>query len=141
MDARLEKAIAQLSEASRLLGIAAENAKQAADGILAAFDGRVFVPIAEVIDEAPKERPAWMFEPHGQQPRVVDAAPAPLQEKKRIFLHGRHIWTQAEMDYLQRCAELSLEADQIAEQFKKVHGFEVTPTAIRHRLQILRGEK
>ena len=140
MDARLEKAIAQLSEASRLLGIAAENAKQAADGILAAFDGRVFVPIAEVIDEAPKA-PAPVFEPHGQQSRVIGEAAAPVQEKKRIFLHGRHVWTPAEMDYLQRCAELSLEADQIAEQFKKVHGFEVTPTAIRHRLQILRGEK
>ena len=131
MDARLEKAIAQLSEASRLLGIAAENAKQAADGILAAFDGRVFVPIAE----APQEQPVQV------QPRVVEAAPAPEQEKKRIFLHGRHVWTQAEMDYLQRCAELDLDADQIAEQFKKVHGFEVTPKAIRHRLQILRGEK
>ena len=126
MDARLEKAIAQLSEASRLLGVAAENAKQAADGILAAFDGRVFVPIAE----APQA-----------QPRVVDAAPAPEQEKKRIFLHARHAWTDKEMEYIKRCTEIGLEPVQIAEQFKKVHGFEVTPTAIRHRLQILRGEK
>ncbi len=131
MDARLEKAIAQLSEASRLLGIAAENAKQAADGILAAFDGRVFVPIAE----APQEQPA------PEHPRVVDAAPAPEPEKKRIFLHARHSWTEAEMEYLKRCTEIGLEPVQIAEQFKKVHGFEVTPTAIRHRLQILRGEK
>ena len=131
MDARLEKAIAQLSEASRLLGIAAENAKQAADGILAAFDGRVFVPIAE----APQEQPAQA------QPRVVDAAPAPEQEKKRIFLHARHAWTEKEMEYITRCTEIGLEPVQIAEQFKKVHGFEVTPTAIRHRLQILRGEK
>lgn len=131
MDARLEKAIAQLSEASRLLGIAAENAKQAADGILAAFDGRVFVPIAE----APQEQPDQA------QPRVVDAAPAPEQEKKRIFLHARHAWTDKEMEYIKRCTDIGLEPVRIAEQFKKVHGFEVTPTAIRHRLQILRGEK
>lgn len=140
MDARLEKAIAQLTEASRLLGIAAENAKQAADGILAAFDGRVFVPIAEVIDEAPKA-PASVFEPHGQQSRVIGEAPAPEQEKKRIFLHARHAWTDKEMEYIKRCTDIGLEPNQIAEQFKKVHGFEVTPTAIRHRLQILRGEK
>ena len=123
MDARLEKALADLREASRALGIAAENCKAAADGILAAFDGRVFIPIA---GEA--------------EPEVQ---PAPQEgAKQRIYLHKRHpVWTEKEMAFLALCRKAGLSYADMKERLEAQFGFSVSTQSIRHRIAIMEGRE
>lgn len=130
MDARLEKALADLREASRALGIAAENCKAAADGILAAFDGRVFIPIA---GEAPEAQPE----------HAVEVQPAPQEgAKQRIYLHKRHAtWTEKEMGFLALCRKAGLSYADMKERLEAQFGFSVSTQSIRHRIAIMEGRE
>ena len=130
MDARLEKALADLREASRALGIAAENCKAAADGILAAFDGRVFIPIA---GEAPEAQPE----------HAVEVQPAPQEgAKQRIYLHKRHAkWTDKETAFLALCRKAGLSYADMKERLEAQFGFSVSTQSIRHRIAIMEGRE
>ena len=130
MDARLEKALADLREASRALGIAAENCKAAADGILAAFDGRVFIPIA---GEAPEAQPE----------HEVEVQPAPQEgAKQRIYLHKRHAkWTDKETAFLALCRKAGLSYADMKERLEAQFGFSVSTQSIRHRIAIMEGRE
>ncbi len=132
MDARLEKALADLREASRALGIAAENCKAAADGILAAFDGRVFIPIA---GEAPEAQP--------EEQHAVEVQPAPQEgAKQRIYLHKRHAtWTEKEMGFLSICRKAGLSYADMKERLEAQFGFSVSTQSIRHRIAIMEGRE
>ena len=132
MDARLEKALADLREASRALGIAAENCKAAADGILAAFDGRVFIPIAgEALEAQPEEQHA------------VEVQPAPQEgAKQRIYLHKRHpVWTEKEMAFLALCRKAGCSYADMKERLEAQFGFSVSTQSIRHRIAIMEGRE
>ena len=133
MDARLEKALADLREASRSLGIAAENCKAAADGILAAFDGRVFIPIAG--EAEPEVQP--------QPEHVITEAPAPQEgAKQRIYLHKRHAtWTEKEMGFLALCRKAGLSYADMKERLEAQFGFSVSTQSIRHRIAIMEGRE
>ena len=132
MDARLEKALADLREASRALGIAAENCKAAADGILAAFDGRVFIPIAGEATEAQPE-----------EQHAVEVQPAPQEgAKQRIYLHKRHpVWTEKEMGFLALCRKAGLSYADMKERLEAQFGFSVSTQSIRHRIAIMEGRE
>jgi hypothetical protein len=133
MDARLEKALADLREASRALGIAAENCKAAADGILAAFDGRVFIPIAR--EAEPEVQP--------QPEHAVEVQPAPQEgAKQRIYLHKRHpVWTEKEMAFLALCRKAGLSYADMKERLEAQFGFSVSTQSIRHRIAIMEGRE
>lgn len=133
MDARLEKALADLREASRALGIAAENCKAAADGILAAFDGRVFIPIAGEAEPEVQHQPEHEVE--------VQSAP---QEgaKQRIYLHKRHAkWTDKETAFLALCRKAGLSYADMKERLEAQFGFSVSTQSIRHRIAIMEGRE
>ncbi len=133
MDARLEKALADLREASRALGIAAENCKAAADGILAAFDGRVFIPIAG--EAEPEAQP--------QPEHIITEAPAPQEgAKKRIHLHTRHAkWTDKETAFLALCRKAGCNYADMKERLEAQFGFSVSTQSIRHRIAIMEGRE
>lgn len=133
MDARLEKALADLREASRALGIAAENCKAAADGILAAFDGRVFIPIAG--EAEPEVQP--------QPEHEVEVQPAPQEgAKQRIYLHKRHAkWTDKETAFLAICRKAGLSYADMKERLEAQFGFSVSTQSIRHRIAIMEGRE
>lgn len=133
MDARLEKALADLREASRALGIAAENCKAAADGILAAFDGRVFIPIAG--EAEPEVQP--------QLEHAVEVQPAPQEgAKQRIYLHKRHAkWTDKETAFLALCRKAGLSYADMKERLEAQFGFSVSTQSIRHRIAIMEGRE
>lgn len=133
MDARLEKALADLREASRALGIAAENCKAAADGILAAFDGRVFIPIAGEAEPEVKPQPE----------HIITEAPAPQEgAKKRIYLHKRHAkWTDKETAFLALCRKAGCSYADMKERLEAQFGFSVSTQSIRHRIAIMEGRE
>ena len=133
MDARLEKALADLREASRALGIAAENCKAAADGILAAFDGRVFIPIAGEAEPEVQHQPE----------HAVEVQPAPQEgAKQRIYLHKRHAkWTDKETAFLALCRKAGLSYADMKERLEAQFGFSVSTQSIRHRIAIMEGRE
>ena len=133
MDARLEKALSDLREASRALGIAAENCKAAADGILAAFDGRVFIPIAGEAEPEVQHQPE----------HAVEVQPAPQEgAKQRIYLHKRHAkWTDKETAFLALCRKAGCSYADMKERLEAQFGFSVSTQSIRHRIAIMEGRE
>ena len=133
MDSRLEKALADLREASRALGIAAENCKAAADGILAAFDGRVFIPIAGEAEPEVQTQPE----------HAVEVQPAPQEgAKQRIYLYKRHpVWTEKEMAFLALCRKAGLSYADMKERLEAQFGFSVSTKSIQHRIAIMEGRE
>lgn len=133
MDARLEKALADLREASRALGIAAENCKAAADGILATFDGRVFIPIAGEAEPEVQHQPEHAVE---VQPALQEGA------KQRIYLHKRHAkWTDKETAFLALCRKAGCSYADMKERLEAQFGFSVSTQSIRHRIAIMEGRE
>lgn len=143
MDARLEKALADLREASRALGIAAENCKAAADGILAAFDGRVFIPIAGEAEPEVQPQPVHEVEVQPQPEHAVEVQPAPQEgAKQRIHLHKRHAkWTDKETAFLAICRKAGLSYADMKERLEAQFGFSVSTQSIRHRIAIMEGRE